>query len=156
MRYDAPNLTAEERSRAARPVLDAQPAPKTGAEIAFARAGIRPVANSAFDNARTLASVERATSNAPFYIGVRGKFAFAVLISGAWFLLTLFIALPWIAELSSRIGTALASVAVGGIATYKACDRIVDKARTIAAHQLEASEADLEFSNGSFVVPTIL
>jgi aerobic carbon-monoxide dehydrogenase large subunit len=44
------------------------------------------------------------------------------------------------------------SLAVGGIATYKACDRIVDKARTIAAHQLEAAEADLEFSNGSFVV----
>jgi biofilm PGA synthesis N-glycosyltransferase PgaC len=116
MRYDAPNLTAEERSRAARPLLDAQPAPKTGGEIAFARAGIRAVANSAYDNARTLASVERATSNAPFYIGVRGKFAFAVLISGAWFLLTLFIALPWIAELSSRIGTALAIVAIGGIA----------------------------------------
>jgi carbon-monoxide dehydrogenase large subunit len=44
------------------------------------------------------------------------------------------------------------SLAVGGIATYKACDRIVDKARTIAAHQLEAAEADLEFSSGSFVV----
>jgi carbon-monoxide dehydrogenase large subunit len=44
------------------------------------------------------------------------------------------------------------SLAVGGIATYKACERVVDKARTIAAHQLEAAEADLEFSNGSFVV----
>src|SRR3954454_881440 len=38
------------------------------------------------------------------------------------------------------------SLAVGGIALYNACDKVVDKARRIAAHLLEADEDDLEFS----------
>src|SRR5262249_7622522 len=37
------------------------------------------------------------------------------------------------------------SLAVGGIAVAMACDKILDKARRIAAHQLEASHEDLEF-----------
>ena len=44
------------------------------------------------------------------------------------------------------------SLAVGGVAIDKALDKIVDKARTIAAHQLEASEDDLEFHDGTFSV----
>ncbi len=44
------------------------------------------------------------------------------------------------------------SLAVGGVAIDKALDKIVDKARTIAAHQLEANEDDLEFVDGTFTV----
>ena len=35
---------------------------------------------------------------------------------------------------------------------YQAGEKIVDKARTIAAHQLEAAEDDLEFADGNFTV----
>ncbi|HZD65551.1 MAG TPA: molybdopterin cofactor-binding domain-containing protein [Acidimicrobiales bacterium] len=44
------------------------------------------------------------------------------------------------------------SLSVGGTAVYLATDRVLDKARRIAAHQLEAAEEDLEFSGGSFSV----
>ena len=44
------------------------------------------------------------------------------------------------------------SLAVGGAAIVKAADKVVEKARKIAAHLLEASEDDLEFENGSFNV----
>ncbi len=44
------------------------------------------------------------------------------------------------------------SLAVGGIAIDMACDRVLDKARKIAAHQLEAAEEDLEFRGGAFSV----
>jgi carbon-monoxide dehydrogenase large subunit len=44
------------------------------------------------------------------------------------------------------------SLAVGGVAIDLACDRIIDKARMIAAHHLEASHEDLEFAQGSFNV----
>ncbi|MBO2462985.1 xanthine dehydrogenase family protein molybdopterin-binding subunit [Actinomadura violacea] len=44
------------------------------------------------------------------------------------------------------------SLAVGGVALYSACDKVVDKARKVAAHLLEASEQDLEFENGRFSV----
>jgi carbon-monoxide dehydrogenase large subunit len=44
------------------------------------------------------------------------------------------------------------SLAVGGTAVYRACDKVIDKARAIAAHQLEAAEADLEFVDGQFRV----
>jgi biofilm PGA synthesis N-glycosyltransferase PgaC len=99
-----------------RGLLDPQPAPATGAEIAFARAGIRSVADARYADERAIATTERPTSNAPFYLGVRGKFAFALVMSGAWFALTVLIALPWIAELSSLAGIAFALFAVGGIA----------------------------------------
>ena len=44
------------------------------------------------------------------------------------------------------------SLSVGGTAVFMATERVLDKARMIAAHQLEASEDDLEFSGGSFRV----
>ncbi len=44
------------------------------------------------------------------------------------------------------------SLAVGGPALVKAADKVIDKGKKIAAHLLEASEADIEFSNGSFRV----
>jgi carbon-monoxide dehydrogenase large subunit len=44
------------------------------------------------------------------------------------------------------------SLAVGGIAIVHACDKVVDKARKIAAHQLECAEEDLELANGAFSV----
>jgi carbon-monoxide dehydrogenase large subunit len=44
------------------------------------------------------------------------------------------------------------SLAVGGVALYNACDKVIDKARTVAAHLLEASEQDLEFNAGRFSV----
>ena len=44
------------------------------------------------------------------------------------------------------------SLAVGGSAIVKAADKIVEKGRKIAAHLLEASEADVEFKDGMFTV----
>jgi carbon-monoxide dehydrogenase large subunit len=44
------------------------------------------------------------------------------------------------------------SLAVGGIAIYKAAHRMLDKLKTVAAHMLEASEDDVEFSDGQFQV----
>ncbi len=44
------------------------------------------------------------------------------------------------------------SLVVGGYAVVKACEKVVGKARTMAAHMLEASEDDLEFADGAFSV----
>jgi carbon-monoxide dehydrogenase large subunit len=44
------------------------------------------------------------------------------------------------------------SLPVGGVAIAIACDKVIDKAKQIAAHQLEASADDLEFSGGVFRV----
>ncbi len=44
------------------------------------------------------------------------------------------------------------SLAVGGVAIAMACDKVIDKAKEIAAHQLEANPDDLEFDAGSFTV----
>jgi carbon-monoxide dehydrogenase large subunit len=44
------------------------------------------------------------------------------------------------------------SLAVGGIAAYKAAEKVIDKARKVAAHLLECSEADLEFAQGKFII----
>jgi carbon-monoxide dehydrogenase large subunit len=44
------------------------------------------------------------------------------------------------------------SLAVGGTAIVKALDKIVAKGRKIAAHLLEAAEADVEFKDGKFTV----
>ena len=44
------------------------------------------------------------------------------------------------------------SLAVGGSAIVKATDKIIAKGKKIAAHLLEASEADIEFSQGKFTV----
>ena len=42
------------------------------------------------------------------------------------------------------------SLAVGGSAILKAVDKIIAKGKKIAAHLLEASDADIEFSDGEF------
>jgi carbon-monoxide dehydrogenase large subunit len=44
------------------------------------------------------------------------------------------------------------SLAVGGSAIAKACEKVVNKAKKIAAHILEAAEADIEFKDGRFTV----
>ena len=44
------------------------------------------------------------------------------------------------------------SIAVGGPAILKACNKVIDKAKKIAAHILEASVDDIEFKDGKFTV----
>jgi aerobic carbon-monoxide dehydrogenase large subunit len=44
------------------------------------------------------------------------------------------------------------SLVCGGIAVYKAAEKVVDNAKVFAAHLLEASEDDLEFAGGRFTV----
>ncbi len=44
------------------------------------------------------------------------------------------------------------SLAVGGIAVVQAADKVVEKARTVAAHLLEADPADIEFTDGRLSV----
>jgi len=44
------------------------------------------------------------------------------------------------------------SLAVGGSALVKAMDKIIAKGKKIAAHLLEASDADIEFKDGKFTV----
>ena len=44
------------------------------------------------------------------------------------------------------------SISVGGAAIMKALDKIEAKAKKIAAHLMEASDADIDFANGEFTV----
>jgi carbon-monoxide dehydrogenase large subunit len=44
------------------------------------------------------------------------------------------------------------STVIGGSALYFAAEKIIEKAKTIAAHMLEASVVDMEFADGSFSV----
>lgn len=44
------------------------------------------------------------------------------------------------------------SLAVGGSAIMKACDKIIEKGKKIAAHMLEASVADISYDKGQFSV----
>ncbi|HET6468094.1 MAG TPA: molybdopterin cofactor-binding domain-containing protein, partial [Geminicoccaceae bacterium] len=44
------------------------------------------------------------------------------------------------------------SLAVGGEAIVRSCDKIIAKGKKIAAHLLEAAEADMEFKDGKFTV----
>jgi carbon-monoxide dehydrogenase large subunit len=44
------------------------------------------------------------------------------------------------------------SLPVGGVAIDMACDKVIDKAKQIAAHQLEANVDDIEFAGGIFRV----
>jgi carbon-monoxide dehydrogenase large subunit len=44
------------------------------------------------------------------------------------------------------------SLVVGAIAVVNAAQKVVDKAKRIAAHMLEASEDDVEFANGTFSI----
>jgi carbon-monoxide dehydrogenase large subunit len=44
------------------------------------------------------------------------------------------------------------SIAVGGAALVRATEKIIRKAKKIAAHLLEAAEGDIDFANGTFTV----
>ena len=44
------------------------------------------------------------------------------------------------------------SLAVGGVAVWHATEKIIGKARKIAAHELEVAEEDLEYTGGRFTV----
>lgn len=44
------------------------------------------------------------------------------------------------------------SLSVGGVAVHLACQKVVEKAKKIAAHMLEAAEGDIEFADGRFSV----
>jgi aerobic carbon-monoxide dehydrogenase large subunit len=44
------------------------------------------------------------------------------------------------------------SLAVGGIALYQACQKVIQNAKPIAAHMLECDVNDLEFTDGAFKV----
>jgi aerobic carbon-monoxide dehydrogenase large subunit len=44
------------------------------------------------------------------------------------------------------------SLVVGGVAIHKAAGKVIEKARRVAAHLLEAAEGDVEFSGGTFSV----
>ena len=44
------------------------------------------------------------------------------------------------------------SLAVGGPAILNACNKVIDKAKKIAAHIMEADVSDIEFANGKFTV----
>jgi carbon-monoxide dehydrogenase large subunit len=44
------------------------------------------------------------------------------------------------------------SLAVGGVAISRACGKVVDKAKKLAAHMLEAAEEDIVFDQGKFHV----
>jgi len=44
------------------------------------------------------------------------------------------------------------SLVVGGVALHLAAGKVVEKARRVAAHMLEAAEADIEFNDGVFSV----
>jgi carbon-monoxide dehydrogenase large subunit len=44
------------------------------------------------------------------------------------------------------------SLVVGGVAVSMATDKVIEKAKVIAAHLLEADAGDLEFADGSFTV----
>jgi carbon-monoxide dehydrogenase large subunit len=44
------------------------------------------------------------------------------------------------------------SLAVGGMAIYVSCQKIIEKAKKVAAHMLEAAEEDVEFDKGRFFV----
>jgi carbon-monoxide dehydrogenase large subunit len=56
-------------------------------------------------------------------------------------------------KLSWGTGTGAARTAtIGGTAVFKAVDKVIDKAKRIAAHLLEAAEDDMEFGDGAFTV----
>jgi carbon-monoxide dehydrogenase large subunit len=44
------------------------------------------------------------------------------------------------------------SLAVGGVAIAKACEKLINKGKKIAAHALEAAEGDIEFTDGNFTI----
>ncbi|GAA4336548.1 molybdopterin-dependent oxidoreductase [Actinomadura luteofluorescens] len=65
-------------------------------------------------------------------------------------------ATAWAQIAADRLGVPFEDVKVlhgdTAISLFSACEKVVDKARKVAAHLLEASEQDLEFSGGRFSV----
>ncbi len=56
-------------------------------------------------------------------------------------------------KLSWGTGTGAARTAtIGGTAVFKAVDKIIEKGKKIAAHMLEAADADIEFADGAYSV----
>ena len=56
-------------------------------------------------------------------------------------------------RLSWGTGTGGARTAtIAGTAVFKAVDKVIEKTKRIAAHMLEAAEADMEFADGTFTV----
>jgi carbon-monoxide dehydrogenase large subunit len=56
-------------------------------------------------------------------------------------------------RLSWGTGTGGARTAtIAGTAVFKAIDKVIEKTKRIAAHMLEAAEADIEFADGTFTV----
>jgi len=56
-------------------------------------------------------------------------------------------------QLNDGVGThASRSAVVGGSALVESAERVIEKGREVAAHQLEAAEADVEFADGEFFV----
>ena len=45
------------------------------------------------------------------------------------------------------------STVIGGSALYYAADKVIEKAKKVAAHMLEAAETDIEFGDGAFSSP---
>jgi len=56
-------------------------------------------------------------------------------------------------QLNDGVGThASRSAVVGGSALVESAERVIEKGREVAAHQLEAAEADVEFEDGEYYV----
>ena len=43
-------------------------------------------------------------------------------------------------------------LAVGGSAIAKACDKIIEKGKKVAAHMLEGKPEDIDFKDGEFIL----
>lgn len=61
-------------------------------------------------------AVHPPASKRAFYLSVSSKFGIALAGGLAWMLLSIFLALPWLDDLSARIGPIAATVAIAGIA----------------------------------------
>ncbi|HSQ79885.1 MAG TPA: glycosyltransferase [Casimicrobiaceae bacterium] len=114
MHNDSPNDPRGSTARKDAPPFESQPLPASDAPAAHAREGIRPVADATYD--RVVAADEVRTSNSSLYVAVRVKFALALAASMGWLALSVWIALPWIVELSRLVGHAPAIMIVAGIA----------------------------------------
>ena len=114
MHNDSSNDPRASTARKDAPPFESQPLPPSDAPAAHAREGIRPVADATYD--RVVASDDVRTSNSSLYVAVRLKFALALAASMGWLALSVWVALPWIVELSRLVGHALAIMIVAGIA----------------------------------------
>ena len=114
MHNDSSNDLRAATARKDAPPFESQPLPASDAPAAHARDAIRPVADATYD--RVVASGDVRTSNSSPYVAVRPKFVITLTVSIGWFALSVWVALPWIAELAGLVGHALAIMIVAGIA----------------------------------------